>query len=488
MATSAKLRQKAYISQAEYDALQKPFSRASIKNYIGMACAAQAYDGPLSLIFQMFLTFVYTEYLGVSPVSMAAIVSISVIVDGITDLLMGMVTDRVRTKYGKMRHWFLWMALPLAVVGVLCWTPPVNASEFVKLAYVFLVYNVFCCLMTCVRIPGAASFTLCTDSDKVRGNLIWIVSITTTFVSLAVQWLINPMLNVFGGGFAAYRTISIIFAIFTFIMLNIGFFLTRETRKDGDWVEKDKEFMEAHKKQKRENILEQYGYLLKNKWWVVLMLSKIAGGLTIGFSMAVQAYFLQYVLGSMAWMGLLGSVRIAMIIGAVISVVVIKFFDARTLSIILYAIKAVALILAYIFGDNVWALFAFSCLSMFTDGVIQPANGIIISRVVDYGEWKNNIRQEGLCNSGQSVMGRIGSAIATAVMGIVLAAFGYNGAGTVSAACTSAIKFMYLGIPAICAVITLVIFMFMKLDGKTVDQYRAEIAARRAAENVPGEQ
>ena len=59
---------------------------------------------------------------------------------------------------------------------------------------------------------------------------------------------------------------------------------------------------------------------------------------------------------------------------------------------------------------------------------------------------------------------------------------------TSSPACTSAIKFMYLGIPAICAVITLVIFMFMKLDGKTVDQYRAEIAARRAAENVPGEQ
>ncbi len=85
MATSAKLRQKAYISQAEYDALQKPFSRASIKNYIGMACAAEAYDGPLSLMFQMFLTFVYTEYLGVSPVSMAAIVSISVIVDGITE-------------------------------------------------------------------------------------------------------------------------------------------------------------------------------------------------------------------------------------------------------------------------------------------------------------------------------------------------------------------------------------------------------------------
>jgi glycoside/pentoside/hexuronide:cation symporter, GPH family len=474
---------KAYISQTEYDDLQKPFSKASIKNYIGMACAAEAYDGPLSLMFQSFLTFVYTEYLGVSPISMAAVVSISVIIDGITDLLMGMITDRVRTKYGKMRHWFLWAALPMAVVGIMCWNPPANASETVKLVYIFIVYNVFCCLMTCVRIPGAASYTLCTDSDKVRGNLIWVVSITTTFVSLAVQWMINPMLNAFGGGFAGYRTISTIFAVFTFIVLNIAFFLTRETRKNGDWEEKDKEFMEAHQKEKRENILEQYTYLLKNKWWVILMLSKIAGGLTMGFSMALQAYFLQYVLGSMAWMGLLGSVRIAMIIGAIISVGVIKFFDARTLSIILYAIKAVALILAFIFGDNVWLLFAFSCVSMFTDGVIQPANGIIISRIVDYGEWKNNIRQEGLCNSGQSVMGRIGNAVATAVMGVVLAAFGYSGAGTASAACIGAIKFMYLGVPAICAVLTLIIFMFMKLDGKTVEKYRAEIAARHAADN-----
>jgi glycoside/pentoside/hexuronide:cation symporter, GPH family len=484
MASTKELRKKAYISQEEYDALQQPFSKASIKNYIGMACVAESYDGPLSLMFQMFLTFVYTEYLGISAISMAAVVSASVIIDGITDLLMGMVTDRVRSKYGKMRHWFLWMALPLAVVGIMCWTPPTTSSELVKLVYVFIVYNVFCSLMTCVRIPGAASFTLCTDSDKVRGNLAWVVSIVTTFCSLAVQWLINPMLNVFGGGFAAYRMISIIFAVFTFVMLNIGFFLTRETRYDGDWAEKDKEFMAAHKKEKRENILEQYGYLLKNKWWVVLMLSKIAGGLMMGFSMALQAYFLQYVLGSMAWMGLLGSVKIAMIIGSVISVAVIKYIDARTLSIILYAVKAVALICAYIFGDNVYVLFAFSCLSMFTDGLIQPANSIIISRVVDYGEWKNGIRQEGLCNSGQSVMGRIGNAVATAVMGVVLSAFGYTGAGTVTAACTSAIRFMYLGVPAICSVLTLFIFMLMKLDGKTVEGYRKEIAARHSAENA----
>lgn len=469
------------ISSEEYQALQQPYSKATIKNYLGMICAAQSYDGPLSLLLNMFFTFVYTEYMGVPALTITSIVAVSIIIDGITDLLMGMVTDRVRTKYGKMRHWFLWTALPLAAVGGLVWTPPVNAPEAIKVVYIFVIYNVFCTLVTMVRIPGAASYTLCTDSDQVRGKLIWIVSVSTSLLSYVANWLVNPMLNAFGGGLAAYRTMGWIFAAFTFVMLNIAFFLTRETRKKGDWEEKDEEFKQLNQRVKRENILEQYGYLLRNKWWVILMLSKIAGGLVMGFSMAVQAYYLQYVLGSMEYMGMFATTKLFMMGGAFASVLFVNRIDARNMSILMYAIKSVCLIGAFLFAKNVWVVVACLCAGMVTDGLIQPANGIIISRVVDYGEWKHGIRQEGLCNSGQSVMGRIGNAIATVVLGIVLTAFNYTGAGTVTPACANAFQFMYLGIPAICAVLNLVIFCFMKLDGKTVERYREEIAQRKAS-------
>ena len=483
----ATLEKSPRIDPAVYQELQKPFSKATIKNYVGIVCAAMSYEGPLSMMFNMFLTFMYTEYLGISAAAMSLVVSASIIIDGITDFLMGMVTDRVRTKYGKMRHWFLWMSLPLAVVAIMVWSPPMNASEVVKLVYVFIVYNVFCTLMTMVRIPGAAAFTLCTDSDKVRGNLIWVFSIVTSFVGMAGTWIINPMLNAFGGGAPAYRYVIYIFAAFSFVMLNVAFFLTRETKLRGDWEDRDRVFMASHKREKRENILEQFGYLLRNKWWVILMLSKVAGGLVMGFNMAVQVFFLEYVLGSLDYFGLFGSTRIFMIAGAALSVVAINLLDARNLSIVLYAVKAVFSIVAYLMGANVWIVLACLCISSLCDGLIQPANGIIISRVVDYGEWKFDIRQEGLCNSGQSVMGRIGNAVATAVLGIVLTAFGYTGAGTVSAEAAGAISFLYLGVPAVCAVLNLVFFLFMRLDGKTVERYRTEIAARRADTGSAGE-
>lgn len=472
------------ITPEAYAELQKPWGKATVRNAIGVIFAQLAYDGPIGMLVSMFLTFVYTEYLGVSPAMMGVVVSSSVIVDGVTDFLMGMVTDRVRTKYGKMRHWFRWVSLPLFVFAGIMFMPPATASGAVKLVYVFIVYNVFCTLETMVRIPGAAAFTLCTDNEKARGNIIWLVSIVFSFVGMAIQWIINPMVTTFGGGLAGYRVTAWIFGLVAAISLIVAFYCCRETKLSGDWDDVDAAYKKEHNTEKRESIMQQFGYLLGNKWWVVLMLSKIAGGLVMGFNMAVQAYFLQYVLGDMAWLGAFGTTRIFMMIGAAASVILINKMDARTLSICLYALKAVGLGIAFAFSHNVWIVLVGMSISSLSDGLIQPANGIIIARVIDYGEWKNGVRQEGLCNSGQSVMGRIGTAVATAVCGFVMAAFGYSGAGTVTPACANAIGFMFLGIPFICAILNLVIFWFMKLDGKTVDGYRAELKARHEAQQI----
>lgn len=65
------------------------------------------------------LTFFYTDYIGINPMTVGMIFLISRFFDGISDVVMGFITDRTHSKYGKARPWILWMSVPYAVTFVL---------------------------------------------------------------------------------------------------------------------------------------------------------------------------------------------------------------------------------------------------------------------------------------------------------------------------------------------------------------------------------
>ena len=53
------------------------------------------------------LTFFYTDYVGVSAALVGVIFLITRVFDGMSDIVMGFITDRTKSKYGKARPWIL---------------------------------------------------------------------------------------------------------------------------------------------------------------------------------------------------------------------------------------------------------------------------------------------------------------------------------------------------------------------------------------------
>lgn len=80
---------------------QREFSARSVKNYIAGILGNAATSGFSAMLFSSWLTFVFVEYLGVGAAAIAAVVSVGVIVDGVSDFLMGIVLDRVISRWGK---------------------------------------------------------------------------------------------------------------------------------------------------------------------------------------------------------------------------------------------------------------------------------------------------------------------------------------------------------------------------------------------------
>lgn len=110
-------------------------------------------DGAANIAWRGVATFLfifYTDVYGLSPASVGLLMLIARSSDGISDVLMGIVGDRTKSKYGKFRPWILWTAVPLAATLSLLFTTP-NLGETGKIAYAYITYIIFTLLYTAKR-------------------------------------------------------------------------------------------------------------------------------------------------------------------------------------------------------------------------------------------------------------------------------------------------------------------------------------------------
>ncbi len=88
-----------------------------------------------------FLLVYYISVLGVDAGVAASIMAVSKIFDGVSDLIMGRIVDKTKSKWGKARPWILRMSIPLAVCTVLMFSVPASLAGSAQVAYMFLTYN-----------------------------------------------------------------------------------------------------------------------------------------------------------------------------------------------------------------------------------------------------------------------------------------------------------------------------------------------------------
>ena len=99
-------------------------------------------DTASNFVFQtviLFLTFYYTDVVGLNPVTVGSIFLLVRLIDAVTDPLMGSLADKTRTRWGAYRPYLLWMALPFALISVIAFTTP-DTDYNGKLIYAIASY------------------------------------------------------------------------------------------------------------------------------------------------------------------------------------------------------------------------------------------------------------------------------------------------------------------------------------------------------------
>ena len=100
----------------------------------------------LNAVLATYLNVYYTDVLGLTGFWGGAFLVVfpivSKIIDAVTNILMGYIIDRTRSRQGKARPWLLISAPLVAVTGVLLFTVP-KASTAVQAVWVMVSYNLF---------------------------------------------------------------------------------------------------------------------------------------------------------------------------------------------------------------------------------------------------------------------------------------------------------------------------------------------------------
>ena len=118
-----------------------------------------------------FLMIYYTDVFGLAPAIVGTLFFVVRLSDGVSDVAMGVIGDRTKSKYGKFRPWVLWTAIPLAVILSLTFTCPEGLGMTGKVVYAYITYILFTLIYTANNIPYGALMAVMTSDDKERASI-----------------------------------------------------------------------------------------------------------------------------------------------------------------------------------------------------------------------------------------------------------------------------------------------------------------------------
>lgn len=403
-----------------------------------------------------FITYYYTDVVGISIGVVGVLLMLARCFDGVTDLAMGVIVDKTKSKYGKARPWTLWMAIPYAIALMLLFTSP-NLGETGKVIYAFVTYLFAVGIIyTAITVPYNSMIGTMTQNPEDRGQL----SVSRTCFGFIGALLVNnvvlKMVDAFGGGKNAWTAMAACFGVVSTILWLIVFKNSEEVTVD----------YTSHKKEEK-NIptIDGIKALFKNKYWLitigVMLISFISSGLS-----GINIYYAKYILNDPGKVGPIGMASfLPIVIGSLLMGPLMKKFSNRNLMLIGNAIMILGLGIVAINPTNfMWVIIGTTIKSI---GIAPSAVAgfAMLGDCSDYGEWKTGVRTDGLIFSASTFGEKVGSGIGALILSVTLAIGGYAAASEVQSVSTlTSIKLIYIYIPLILSVISTILICFYKLD------------------------
>lgn len=364
----------------------------------------------------LIITFFYTDIYGLHTADLAMLFLVVKLAGAAADLVMGQVTDRYTSRWGRYRPYFLLLAVPYGISVFFVFSTPSWGYD-AKLLWAYSTYILMTIMTAGVGIPYISLPSSLTSDPQERlsanGYRLFFAKIAGFLVTIVVPMLAER----WGGGSAArgYQMAMAVMALMGVALFLFCFFTT--TERVAHTVEK-------------QPLLVQLKLLLRNDQWLILCGVCVTG--TIGYVLrgSVAIYYAKYYLGGdTATVSAFMSTGVAAaILSMVASTWITKFYCKVKLFRHTQLLVALISVVIYVLvrpGDMVLAFILYFTLSFVVD-LHAPVFWSAIAETIDYGQVKTGKRVSGFAFGGISVCQKAGMGIAGALVGVLLTYFDYQ--------------------------------------------------------------
>ena len=443
----------------------------------------------LNAVLGVYLNVYYTDVLKLTTVwgglFLAVFPIVSKVIDAITNVIMGYIIDRTRTKQGKARPWMLLSAPLLLIAGILLFIVP-SGNQTLQIIWVMLSYNLFYSFaFTIYNMSHTLMVPLSTRNTVQRGELAVFNNITTIMVSGIIVALVFPMaiMPIIGTDKSLWIILMCVLSAITLPLTLLEYYFTKEriTEEQGNVETKKIPFF------------TQVKIVLTDKYFIVLFLYFLINTIGTVFKNMGLVYYCNYVLGTyndgitQMLVSVIGGIPMGIGIFAVWPFA--KKFGKRNVTMwgfVLYALGSAIcwmsptnlyIVLVGQFIKNIGGLpCAYVFMALFSDGL-------------DHLEWKTGIRCDGVANSLNGIITVVIGGVCTGIFNVLLAGAGYIAppegvvSGTAIAqpqAVLNVITFCFVGLEAITGFVMAGILIFLTIE-KTISKKQDMIRERQKA-------
>ncbi|TVQ25898.1 MAG: MFS transporter [Spirochaetaceae bacterium] len=459
----------------------KSTERLRMRTQLGYGAGDLYGGGAFFIVSTLYLVFL-TDVMGVRPALAGLVVLIARGWDAVSDPVMGMITDRTRTRMGRRRPYFL-LGMPFIVLSfVFLWYPAGFAAEWARFSYALVTYLFFSTVITMVMIPYNALASELTldygERSRLTAYRLAFSELSTIICALVPLLIIDAAASRAVG----YPIMGLIFGLF-FALPFLATFLTTSERPD---------FTARSTPAEWKAFAEPFRNRTFRRFILIFLFSFAA----IDIVLAIIVFFVTHYLRIPHLTNLLlGTLLIVQLVLLPLYYALSRRYS-KIIALITGAVIWIIAMLSSLFlrpGLPIPVYFVFAALvGSGTGGVIVMAYAIFPD-IPDVDELVSGRRREGIFAGVQTFLRKLTGAFAVFLVGQAIDIAGYvsptesmvNGAAQVviaeqSQAFITVLRVVFAAVPIVFIFLTILISLRFPLSREVHGKLKAYLAERRA--------
>ncbi|MGI6378159.1 MAG: MFS transporter [Bacilli bacterium] len=467
-------------------------------------CAGDIFGGgAFTLVGLLFMNFL-TDNIAISAGIVGSMLLIGKIWDAVIDPFIGSLSERIRSKHGKRRIFFVAALFHITAAFTLLWLPLASLPLWFRIIYYTLAYMAFATSFSLTMVPYHAMLPELTDDHKRRNKIVGIRAIFSNVSTLIAGTVPTILIGLFNKSGTGYLVMGLCFGVFYMLPWIFVLIATKGIDLPNDQEEK------AVKQNIIANFIKDAKTVLRNRSFRIMISLYLLAYTAMDIFMAIFIYYAKW------YLNMPGQYVILLGIFMVCQILSIPFY--------VFLANRTGKKQAFSLGCGIWAggallmfflaspsassivIYATALIMAFGAGGVAYLPWAILPEVMDVEELISGKKKDGIYSGFMTFIRQLSQAVAMQIVGLYLEMLDYNVGQLSSSECDHACVYNSLtdsvktGIkafssfaPFILLIAALLVSLKLPLTNqsyplmkKEINERNADLKAQKVMEDISG--